>query len=378
MAKVAIVGMGRLGRAVLRYIVKNTTKVEVVLVSDPNMTAEQISYHLQYDSTGQKLKSVSVERESDGPDGASIVINDNGTHIDVWSADACSDAYVPRLRNMGINAVIDCMGKDPTESENRIKVYISNGMRTVFMLGRGTQNDDLLFVPGVVSDDGLTRSSIIYIPSPAIQASCLLLKGILEINKTVDFVTASTVQSYTADQQLTDGLSGDELSRAAAWNFAAVASDMKIVSNIFPEIRGKTPSTRLMVRTPTLLGGMVRVQAFVPGGMSGESEDAYLRRLFEAAKKSIGEDLFGVSYDALVSGDITGDTHGVTVLANRCGVTEFDGMTMVTLVGLYDNENGYAAQVVRTVEACDKLQLLSLDADEPLIKLSDIKLKKSN
>ena len=328
MIDVMINGMGRIGRALYRTIVKNfSADVQVVAVNDPNLNINQLVYLLNYDSTGQGLKGeVTVDTED------SILYQSTKTYLY-----NISDISSIPIGELGQIYVFDCTGKNTTIEV--LSEYLNAGAVKVILCCPPATNEIPQIVYGVNHENLSASDNIISISSCSNQAIASLLKPFIGTYE-IDNCIAKVIRSYTNDQNLMDNVDSQiERGRAAAVNIipTTVTGNGKLIGAIIPSLNGKVRAQAF--RTPTILGGAIDLTINLSGTSLAKDEVDNLMTTY-----SQGNDNMDYSNDKLVSSDVIGNPSAVLYLSTYTLVV---GNT-INIVGLYDNENGFAAQAVRT------------------------------
>ena len=142
MTRVAINGLGRIGRAALKIIL-DTPQLELVAVNDI-VPAENIAYLLKYDTVyGRYEKPV----ESDGEN---LIID--GTAIRYFHE---KDPARLRWSNLGVDIVLECTGVF-TKRED-LEKHIQAGAQYVILSAPTKSEDVVTVVHGVNTVDGNTN-----------------------------------------------------------------------------------------------------------------------------------------------------------------------------------------------------------------------------
>ena len=328
MIHVMINGMGRIGRALYRTIVKNfSADMDIVAVNDPNLTVKELAYLLNYDSTGQGLKGeVTVYDEAN--------ISYQSTKTYLYNIPDISSIPIGEL---GVDIVFDCTGKNITREA--LQGYIEAGAKKVILCCPPATNEIPQIVYGVNHEYLSAGDNIISISSCSNQAIASLLKPFIGTYE-IDNCIAKVIRSYTNDQNLMDNVYKPiERGRAAAVNIipTTVTGNGKLIGAIIPSLRGKVIAQAF--RTPTILGGAIDLTINLSGTSLAKDEVDNLMTNY-----SQNNDNMEYSNDNLVSSDVIGNPSAVLYLS---AYTLVVGNT-INIVGLYDNENGFAAQAVKT------------------------------
>jgi len=154
----------------------------------------------------------------------------------------------------------------------------------------------------------------------------------------------TTVHAYTADQSLVDqphkkGILSRRGRAAAESIIPSSTGAAKAIGLVLPQLKGKLDGTAL--RVPTITGSIVDLTVEVKKHTTLEEIDA-------AFRKAANETLAYVS-DPIVSSDVIGSLYGSMYDANTTQIVNYGDRQLVKVMGWYDNEMSYTAQLVRTV-----------------------------
>ena len=153
----------------------------------------------------------------------------------------------------------------------------------------------------------------------------------------------TTVHSYTSTQGIVDSPSKKlRRGRAAAANQVPTSTGAAVATTkALPELTGLFDGVAIRVPTPV---GSISDLVFVT---SRETSAEEIAKIFtEESQSDRYRGILGVSEEELVSSDIIGDDRaGIVDLP----MTRVVGGNLVKIMAWYDNEWGYAAQLVREV-----------------------------
>lgn len=217
--------------------------------------------------------------------------------------------------------------------------YLDAGAHYVILCCPPQTSDIPQFVYGVNHEYLSSGDNIISISSCSNQAIASLLKPFIGTYE-IDNCVAKVIRSYTNDQNLMDNVYKPiERGRAAAVNIipTTVSGNGRLIGAIIPALNGKVIAQAF--RTPTILGGAIDLTINLSGTSLAKDEVDNLMATYSKAN-----DNMDYSNDRLVSSDVIGNPSAVLYLS---AYTLVVGNT-INIVGLYDNENGFAAQAVKT------------------------------
>jgi glyceraldehyde 3-phosphate dehydrogenase len=151
----------------------------------------------------------------------------------------------------------------------------------------------------------------------------------------------TTVHAYTSSQSIVDGPSKRfRRGRAAGTNLVPATTGAALATTrALPEYRGRFDG--VAVRAPVPVGSIADVTFVVSRSTSVEEVNGIF--VEEAATKRYAG-VLGASSDPLVSSDIIGDSRASVVDLQLTKVIDGD---LVKIMSWYDNEWGYASQMMR-------------------------------
>jgi len=325
--KIAINGFGRIGRLVLRELIRRNSSVEVVAINDLDNPAT-LAHLFKYDS---------VHRAFDGEvkvEGDSILVN--GKAIKVFSEK--DPANLP-WKDLGVDVVVESTGKF-TEREGAMK-HIQAGAKKVIITAPA-KGEDITVAFGCNEEQLKPEHQIISCASCTTNSIASIVKV---LNDNFGIVTGYlvTVHSYTNDQRVLDLPHKDlRRARAAALNIIPTTTGAaKAVALVVPEVKGKLDGMALRVPTPDGSMSVISVQVEKP--TTAEEVNAKFKEATEGRLKGI----IKYNEDPIVSSDIIGSTYAGIYDAT---LTKVMNGTFVTVYSWYDNEYGYTCRVVDTIE----------------------------
>jgi glyceraldehyde 3-phosphate dehydrogenase len=321
--KVAINGLGRIGRAVLK-LVSDEPSMELVAVNDL-AEVEAVAYLLRFDTVyGRYAKPVTV----DGPDLVVAGRKLRTLHV--------HDPSELPWKELGVELVFECTGAF-TRREDLDK-HIRAGARFVLLSAASKSEDVAPLIHGVSATGG----------APAIIscASCTTncITPIVEIiGRRIGFKKAvmTTIHAYTASQSLIDGHNKRlRRGRAAAANLVPTTTGAATATTrALPQYAGLFDG--LAIRAPIPVGSIADI-TFVTSRKTSVEEVNQILSDEAATERYAG--VLGVSLDPLVSSDIVADPRASIVDLELTKVIDGD---LVKIMSWYDNEWGYANQLIR-------------------------------
>jgi glyceraldehyde 3-phosphate dehydrogenase len=328
MAKVAINGLGRIGRAAFK-IVLDRPELELVAVNDLIPT-ENLVYLLKYDTVyGRYQKNIRAEGGSIAVDGREyIVLHEKDPAQLPWS-------------NLEVDIVLECTGVF-TKRED-MKKHLQAGARRV-VLSAPTKSEDVDTV--VYGVNKPQSGSVDMISCASCTTNCIT--PVVEIlGRRIGIVKAimTTIHAYTASQGIVDGPSKKiRRGRAGAANFVPTSTGAAIATTkALPQYAGKFDG--VAVRGPVPAGSLADLVFLTERDTTVEEVNRIFR---EEAQSDRYTGVLAVAEDPIVSSDIIGDPHASIVDLEMTQVV--DG-NLVKVMSWYDNEWGYTNQMVREAVA---------------------------
>ncbi len=326
MKRIAINGMGRIGRAALKVIL-NTPNLDLVAVNDI-VSVENIAYLIKYDSVyGIYEKKVTHDANNIFVDGKKIQYNS-----------VRNPEELPWKEN-NIDVVIESTGFF-TASEDA-KKHITAGAKTVIISAPTKSGDIPTVVHGVNSEDGKTAvfscaSCTTNNISPVVE----ILGRRIGIKKAI----MTTIHAYTASQSIVDGPSKKNLrmGRAGAANIVPTTTGAAIATTkALPEYAGKFDGVAL--RVPIPVGSVSDLTFITQRNVTVEEVNAIFKEEAESARY---KNILATTNEPLVSSDIVKSTYASTVDLGMTRVVDGDLLKVMTW---YDNEWGFTNQMIRQI-----------------------------
>src|SRR5688572_8142108 len=274
--KVAINGLGRIGRAALKLIL-DTPELELVAVNDIG-SLENMAYLIKYDTVYGRY-----ERDVEAADGALVV---DGEPISYLSE--LDPARLP-WRDLGVELVFECTGLF-TKQEDAGK-HIQAGAKWVILSGPTSSKD----VPTVVHGVNRPVNGTFILSC----ASCTTnnITPVMEVMSRhfgVEKAIMTTVHAYTATQMLVDAPSGKKdmrRGRAAAANFVPSSTGAAVATvKAVPELEGLFDG--VAIRGPVACGSLADVVIVTKRDTSVEEVNGVFRH--EAGTERY-QDILGVT-----------------------------------------------------------------------------------
>lgn len=337
MAKIAINGFGRIGRAFLKLAIERP-ELEIVAINDLG-DLENLAYLLRFDSVyGRYDKKVKVEN-------GKLVIDDKEI-VFLQEKDATK---LPWDR-LGVDIVIEATGV--FESYEKASIHKQAGAKRVVLTAPAKDEDteDNKTVLMGVNEENIKSCSI------SSNASCTTNSVAPVIQILVDKLGVkkaflSTTHAMTTTQLLADGpTKGSDLrrGRAASVNIAPSTTGAAIaVTRAVKSLENKFDGMSLRV---PVIDGSISVITFVSERPTTVEEINNILKQAEGEPRWLG--IFRTTTEQIVSTDIIGEP--CAALADLSLTKVVDG-DLCTVFSWYDNEFGYTNTLVRHVLEIAKL-----------------------
>jgi glyceraldehyde 3-phosphate dehydrogenase len=333
MTRIALNGLGRIGKLVLRDLIDTGAGGEIVLLNDPEGDPEQHALLMEFDSVHGRWRTP-VGQE----DGGLIL---NGQPIRLTHARTIEALH---LAELGVDLVIDCTGVFKTGA--KIAPYYAAGVKKVVVSAPVKDGGALNLVYGV--NHHLYDGSQSLITAASCTTNCLApVVKVIHESIGIRHGSITTIHDVTNTQTIVDRPASDmRRARSALLNLIPTTTgSATAITLIYPELKGRLNGHA--VRVPLLNASMTDCVFEVERPTTVEEVNA----LFKAAAEGSLKGILGFETRALVSSDYTNDPRSAIIDAQSTMV--ING-TQVKIYAWYDNEWGYAcrlADITRMVAA---------------------------
>jgi len=322
MTRVGINGFGRIGRALLRASLDDSS-IEFVAINDL-ADAKTLAHLLKYDSVHGRL-AAKVEATGDA-----LVVE--GRPIKVL---ALKDPSALPWKELGVEIVVESTGH--FEDRPSAAKHLSAGAAKV-IISAPAKDPDLTVVLGV-NDQRYDPRTHHIISNASCTTNCLApIAKVLHEAFGIRRGLMTTIHSYTNDQRVLD-LPHKDLRRARAANLSMIPTSTgaaRAVGLVLPELAGKIDGMSFRVPTPN-----VSIVDFVADVSRPTTEKDVNAALREAAQGPL-HGLLTYVEDPTVSVDHNGDPHSSIV---DLALTRVIDGALVKVCAWYDNEWGYSCRV---------------------------------
>lgn len=330
MARIAINGLGRIGRAVLKIMI-DTPELEIAAINDL-LPADNLAYLLKFDTVyGKYPKPVSA-------DGQYIIIADRRIRL----FNSKDPAELP-WKELKIDTALECTGH--FTNKDGLEKHLKAGSKYA-VLSAPSKDDGMKYVvPGVNHiEKGDTLISMASCTTNCITPVVEIMKRRIGVDKAI----MSTVHAYTSSQAIVDGPNKKwRRGRAAAANLVPASTGAaKATSKVITEVEGLFDG--VAIRAPITVGSIADITFLTSRPTSVEEINSIFK---EESQTERYQDILGFSDEEIVSSDIIQDTRASIVDST---MTKVVGGNLVKIMSWYDNEWGYASQMVREMTRLSK------------------------
>ncbi len=331
--KIAINGFGRIGRTFLRTILQDKTvknKIEVVAINIGPSNPDLIAHLFTYDSVMGTFNG-NVEYIPSTNNNYSGILKINDSEIKIF---AQVDPLKIDWGKLGIDWVIESSGF--FTSKEKASLHIKSGAKKV-LITAPSKDEDITIIPGINYEQYNAEKHFI-VSLGSCTTNCLApIVKILKENFELQNGLMTTIHAYTNDQVLLDVEHKDpRRARAAAINIIPTKTGAdKVITKIYPELKGKLEGKAIRVPTPVV--SLVDFAFTTKEILTTEKINAAFKTASESSLKGILQ----YCTSPLVSSDFSQNTHSCildSLLTQSLG-------NMSKVFGWYDNEYGYCCRI---------------------------------
>ncbi len=323
--KVGINGFGRIGRAVLKNILKDPecSNIEIKAINDLTDPAT-LAHLLKYDSVQGVFPQEITSNDEE------IVIN--GKSIRIFSE---KEPRKLPWKGQGVDFVIESTGF--FTSREAAGQHLDAGAKKV-IISAPSKNPDITLVLGV-NQETYSPDQHNIISNASCTTNCLApVAKVLNDNFFIEKGLMTTIHSYTNDQRILD-LPHSDLRRARAANVSMIPTTTgaaKAVALVLPEIAGRLDGMAIRVPTPNV--SLIDLVVEVKKNTSNKEVNEVFK---EAAREGL-KNILRVEDNPLVSVDYNGNPYSSVIDSLSTKVMKDN---MIKVLAWYDNEWGYSNRV---------------------------------
>ena len=324
MPRIALNGLGRIGKLALRDLIDSGAGGDIVLINDPVGDADQHALLMEFDSVHGRW------RTPVRADGDALVLN--GQRIRLTHE---KKLQALPLAELGIDLVIDCTGVFKTAA--KLAPYYTAGVKKVVVSAPVKDGGALNLVYGI--NHHLYDCTQPLITAASCTTNCLApVVKVIHESLGIRHGSITTIHDVTNTQTIVDRPAKDmRRARSALMNLIPTTTgSATAITLIYPELKGRLNGHA--VRVPLLNASLTDCVFEVERATTAEEVNA----LFKAAAEGPLKGILGFETRALVSSDFTNDPRSAIIDAQSTMVT---GGTQVKIYAWYDNEWGYACRL---------------------------------
>lgn len=332
--RIGINGFGRIGRTLFRMLLKHP-ELQVVAINDIG-DAKTLAHLLKYDSVHGMLDR-------------NISHSEDHIHIDDQKIPLLREDSPERIswKDHKVDLVVEASGK--YKDRKSLEYHLKNGAKKVILSVPPLEDDIKMVVLGV-NEGILDREDAIISNASCTTNNAAPMIRIMNELCGIEQAYITTVHSYTADQNLHDGLHRDlRRSRAAASSIIPTTTGAaKALTKIFPDLAQVIGGCGIRVPVPN--GSLTDITFNVKRKITIQEINHTFKTYAEGELKSILQ----YTEDPIVSIDVNNSSYSCTFDSQMTSVIG----KMVKVIGWYDNETGYCARIVDLIELLIKKNYL--------------------
>ena len=320
--RLAVNGLGRIGRAIFRYAHEENKNIALI---NTNSSVEALPYFLNYDSIhGVWNKNLSFKKEALILDQKSIpCLSEKHPNSIDWS-------------QYKIDVILECSGRFK-KKEDWAKAF-SQGVKKVIVSAPSPTADFTLLYG--VNHTSYQKDKHNFISNASCTTNCLApLIYVLKKSFGVKRAFFITVHSYTNDQRLLDSSHKDlRRSRAANLNIIPTSTGAgQALTVIFPELKNRIKGAAY--RVPTANVSLLDLTVELEKNTKLKDIHQSFQKMAEGPLKGV----LGMETKPLVSSDFIGRTESSIL---DMALSELQDQNLLKLSAWYDNEAGFSKRII--------------------------------
>jgi len=323
--KIAINGLGRMGRLFLRAALP--AGLDVTVVNEPGGTAEALALGVEFDSVQGRYPQPVTS------DGDQLRVGDRSIEL----------IQVPEFeqlpwRELGVDLVVDCSGK--AKQLERARVHLERGAGQVLV------SNPVQGVPNLVY--GVNHHDVAFADEPVVTAASCTTNCLAPVVRVlhdaigIERGAVTTMHDPTNTQVVVDKPHKDpRRARSALVNLIPTSTNSATaVTMIVPELKGRLDS--IAVRVPVLNASLTDCTFEMQRTTTVDEVHAAIRAAADGRMRGV----LGIEDRPLVSSDYANDPRSGIVDA---GCTRVVDERLVKVMIWYDNEWGYVNRMADLV-----------------------------
>ncbi|MBN2175691.1 MAG: type I glyceraldehyde-3-phosphate dehydrogenase [Bacteroidales bacterium] len=326
MMKVGINGLGRIGRAVFK-LVQESDQLELVALNDL-ASPENLAYLINYDTVyGRYEKKVEFSERRFLQEGKTIHVYPEK-----------DPASIP-WHDHKVDLVFDCTGV--FNDKEGLQKHLESGAKKVILSAPAKNETIETVVFGVNKPSG--KNDIISCASCTTNCISPVVE-IIDRHFGIKKGTLTTVHAFTSTQGIVDTTNKKiRRGRAASFNFVPTSTGAtKATTRVLAQLKGKFEGSA--IRGPVAVGSISDLNFVIGKRVSTEEINNIFK---EETRSERYRGILAVTDEPIVSSDIIKDPHASII---DLGMTMAIDGDLIKVMSWYDNEWGYANQMIRTAE----------------------------
>jgi glyceraldehyde 3-phosphate dehydrogenase len=322
--KVAINGLGRIGRATLKQLLEYPALT--LVAANDLVPADNIAYLLNYDTVYGRY-SKTVEADTDG-------LRVDGQKIDLFNE---MDPEKLPWEKLQVELVFECTGIF-NKKEDLLK-HLRAGAKMAILSAPAKDEETATVVYGV---NHSKNRAVDVVSCASCTTNCITpVVEVMHRRIGIKKATMTTIHAYTSTQAVVDSPNKKmRRGRAGAANFVPTSTGAaKATAKALPEMQGKFDG--VAVRGPIPVGSLADLVFITERETSVEEINTVFE---EEARSERYRGILGATRDPIVSSDIIGQKYASIV---DLGMTQVVDGDLIKVMSWYDNEWGYAHQMIR-------------------------------
>ncbi len=321
---IAINGLGRIGRSLIREYFKNSNKFNfnIVAVNNPGDISTYM-HLLKYDSVHRDLNQ-------------KLEFSENSFSVANHKINFYSERDPSKIPwENDVHIVVDSTGV--FRDKKSLSAHLRGNIKKVILCAPGKEMDGT-FVFGINHKD-FNKDEHHIVSNASCTTNCLSpIVKIINDHIGIEEAFMTTIHAYTNDQNLLDNSHKDlRRARAATLSMIPTTTGAAVATTqVIPELKGKLDG--YAIRVPTADVSVVDLTAFIKKDVTKEE----VNDLFFKMSQNEYQGVLGFTDEPLVSIDMTGRPESSIV---DSGLTMVNGRTL-KVVSWYDNEIGFSNRVL--------------------------------
>ncbi len=329
MARIALNGLGRIGKLALRRMFDAGLGDQIVLLNEPTGDLDQHALLLEFDTVHGRWPGRIAAKDD------TLVVND---HPMTFTQSETIEELP--LAAMGVDLVIDCTGVFKTEAKTA--PYYGAGVKKVIVSAPVKDTGALNLVFGV-NHHLYDAKQHHLITAASCTTNCLApVVNVLQDEIGIKHGSITTIHDVTNTQTIVDKGHKDARRARSALNSLVPTStgSATAITLIYPELKGRLNG--LAVRVPLLNASLTDCVFEMERDVTVEEVNG----LFQTWANGKLKDILGFEARPLVSADYTNDARSTIIDGPSTMV--ING-TQLKVYAWYDNEWGYTCRMVDIV-----------------------------